>query len=173
MMIGVMAVFLLPVLAALLLSQSNWRPHKTRNSGTLVEPPRSVIATIVTLADGGKLDWHDPQMRWTLLALPGAQCGDECRTRLDEALRMRLTLGRNATRLRVVYLGPALPQDFIVARAPLQAGSDAAGAFSAERAHGNDALALALVDPNGWLMLRYPDGYSAQGLRNDIQQIIY
>ncbi len=173
MLIGVVAVFLVPLLAALLLSQSDWQPHKTRNSGTLVEPPRNVAATVIALTDGSRLDWHDPQLRWTLIALPGANCGDECRTRLDEALRMRLTLGQNAARLRIVYLGAALPGDFVAARAPLQAGSDVAGAFAAERAHGDDALALALVDPNGWLMLRYPDGYSAQGLRSDIQQVIY
>ena len=93
-------------------------------------------------------------------------------TRLDEMLRMRLTLGRNAERVRVVYLGPALPVDVLTARAPLLAGSDDAGFFAGYRATADDALALALVDPNGLLMMHYPEGYSAQGLRSDIQKVL-
>ncbi|MDE2257429.1 MAG: hypothetical protein KGK05_06660, partial [Xanthomonadaceae bacterium] len=86
---------------------------------------------------------------------------------------MRITLGNNAERLRVLYLGPALPRDFLAARAPLAAGRDDSGAFAFARAQGADDLALALVDPRGNLMLRYAGGYSAQGLRSDIMKIIY
>ena len=172
-LLAITCVFLVPLLTAVVLRQSNWQPQKTRNSGTLVVPPRDITATAMTLANGSKLAWHDPEFRWTLLALPGTQCGAECRMRLDEALRMRLTLGHNAERLRVLYLGPSLPVDFVTARAPLQAGRDDAGAFAVERARGEDALALVLIDPNGLLMLRYADGYSAQGLRSDIVRVIY
>jgi hypothetical protein len=172
-LVAIVCAFLAPLLAALALRQSSWQPQKTRNSGTLIVPPRDITTVAATLADGSKLAWHDPQFRWTLLALPGTQCGAECRMRLDEALRMRLTLGRNTERLRVIYLGPPLPADFVAVRAPLQAGSDDADAFAAEHARGEDALALTLIDPNGLLMLRYPDGYFAQGLRSDIVRVIY
>jgi hypothetical protein len=119
------------------------------------------------------LSWRDPEYRWTLLALPGAQCATSCRERLDEMLRMRITLGKNMDRLRVVYVGAPLPADFVTARAPLLAGREESGAFAAEHASGEDSLALVLVDPRGLLMLHYPDGYSAQGLRSDIQKVIY
>ena len=172
-LVAVLLIFAAPLAMAWWLSATGWHPRQTRNSGTLVVPPRDITATAMTLADGSKLVWHDPEFRWTLLALPGTQCGAECRMRLDEALRMRLTLGHNAERLRVLYLGPPLPVDFVAARAPLQAGRDDADAFAAERARGEDALALVLIDPNGLLMLRYADGYSAQGLRSDIVRVIY
>jgi hypothetical protein len=172
-LVALLLLFAAPLLIALLLNLEGWRPQQTRNSGMLVDPPRDVTPSAVTLTDGGRLVWRDPQWHWTLLALPGSPCAAECRTRLDEALRMRLTLGRNAERLRIVYLGPALPADFIAARAPLLAGQDDAGAFADYRAHADDALALALVDPNGLLMLRYAEGYSAQGLRSDILRVFH
>jgi hypothetical protein len=86
---------------------------------------------------------------------------------------MRITLGRNADRLRMLYLGPALAPDVLDARKPLLAGRDDSGAFTFARAQGADDLDLALVDPRGQLMLRYADGYSAQGLRSDVVKILY
>ncbi|HZP66800.1 MAG TPA: hypothetical protein VFB32_10860 [Rudaea sp.] len=169
----IVAAFAIPMALAFVLRFEGWHPVKTRNSGDLVEPPRDVSAVPVTLADGSKLVWRDPAWQWTLLALPGAQCAAVCRERLDEILRMRLTLGRNAERLRVVYLGPALPADFIAARTPLLAGSDDSGAFSGDRAKDGDDLALALVDPNGALMMRYGQGYDARGLREDVVKVLH
>ena len=172
-LVAVLLIFAAPLAMAWWLSATGWHPRQTRNSGILVNPPRDISAVGVTLADGSQLAWRDPHYRWTLLALPGAQCAVACRERLDEMLRMRITLGNNAGRLRVVYVGPPLPVHFVAARAPLLAGRDDSDAFAAARAVGGDSLALALVDPRGLLMLRYPDGYSAQGLRSDIQRVIY
>jgi len=172
-LIALLLLFAAPLLIAFLLNREGWRPQHTRNSGALVEPPLDVTSSAVTLSDGSRLAWRDAQWHWTLLALPGAQCASECRTRLDEVLRMRLTLGRNAERLRIVYLGPPLPADYVRTRAPLLAGTDVAGAFTGDHAQGDDALALAIVDPNGLLMLRYASGYSAQGLRSDIQKVFH
>ena len=171
--IVIVLVFAAPMIAAWLLSASGWRPANTRNSGTLVEPPRDIAATPVTLADGSKLDRKDPQWHWTLLALPGAECGQACQTRLAELLRLRITLGRNAERLRVVYLGAPLAADVAAASAPLQIGRDDSGALAAYRPAAGGALALALVDPNGLLMMRYDAGYDAAKLRADIVKVVH
>ena len=173
MLVFIALLFLVPVLAAVLLNASGWRPRNTRNNGTLVEPPQDVTNVRAALADGAPLAWRTEQRQWTLLALPGAQCGDSCRTRLDEILRMRITLGRNAERVRVVYLGPPLDKDYVAARAPLLAGGVEGDSLAPYRALANDGLALALVDPNGLLMMRYPDGYIAYGVREDIVRVLH
>lgn len=172
-LIGIFVLFAIPLAAAFLLRGSGWQPARTLQSGILLHPPRDVCAVPVTLVDGSRYAWLDPKYRWTLVMMPGSECAQNCQTRLDEAMRMRITLGRNADRLRVLYLGPALAQDFLAARAPLAAGRDDSGAFAFARAQGADDLALALVDPRGQLMLRYADGYSAQGLRSDVVKILY
>jgi hypothetical protein len=171
-LIAVLLLFAAPLLIAYLLNTQGWHPQNTRNSGILVEPPLPVMADAVTIAGGAKLVWRNPQWQWTLLALPGPRCETQCRTRLDEVLRMRLTLGRNAERLRIVYLGPELPMDASTAGA-LMSGHDDADTFAQYRAKGDDALALVLVDPNGLLMMRYPDGYSALGVRSDLQRVFH
>lgn len=172
-LVALLGLFALPLAVAFVLSSSGWQPERTRNAGVLVHPPRDVSATPITLEDGKSYAWRDPGLRWTLLMLPGHACAQHCLTRIEEALRMRITLGRNSERVRALYLGPALPAGFIPAHTPLLAGHDTDGTFAAERAQGNDDLALALIDPQGQLLLRYPGGYSAQGLRSDIAKIIY
>jgi hypothetical protein len=172
-LLAVVALFATPLTMAFLLNVAGWHPGKTRNSGTLIEPARDVRATAVTLSDGKALVWSDPQWHWTLLALPAARCAAACRERLDEILRMRLTLGRNAERLRIVYLGVELPAADVAARTPLLAGRDDAGTFAEFAARGDDTLALAVVDPNGLLMMRYPEGYSALGVRDDVQRLFH
>jgi len=172
-LVALIGLFALPLVIAWILSASGWHPVNTRSSGTLVSPPRDVAGVPIALHGGGRVAWPDSQYRWTLLALPGAECLTNCLTRLEEVTRMRITLGRDADRLRVIYLGPELPAGFLSAHRHLLSGRDVSGALSNERAHGKDELALALVDPRGLLMMHYAAGYSAQGLRSDIKKVIY
>jgi len=170
--IGVVAVFVVPMLIAFALTLVGWEPKGTKAYGTLINPPRQVDAIPVTLAAGDKLVWRNPQWQWTLLALPGGNCAQQCQAALADLVRMRATLGRNASRLRLVYLGPALPADAVTALVPLQAGMDDSNAFADLRAKGDDALALALVDPGGYLMMRYAEGYDLGGVRRDLPKVV-
>jgi hypothetical protein len=173
MFVAIVFVFAAPLIAALLLTRSGWRPEKTRNYGALVQPPVDVGSAPVTLASGGKLDWRDRQWHWSLLALPNGECTAPCQERLAELVRMRITLNRNAERLRLVYVGAPLPADAANALRPmLQASADDA-ALEAWRAQRPGDVALALVDPNGLLMLRYAAGYDAAQLRGDVVKVVH
>jgi len=169
--IAIVLVFAAPLIAAWLLNATGWRPAHTRNSGSLVQPPVDVGAVPVALADGTRLVWKDPQWHWTLIALAGGECGGGCQTRLAELMRLRITLGRNAERLRIVYVGTALPP----AAAPpaLLQGNAQSTALEGYRPPQAGDLALALVDPNGLLMMRYDAGYDAAGLRQDIVKVVH
>ena len=171
-LIAIVLLFAAPLAAALLLNVAGWRPASTRNSGTLVQPPLDVGSVPVTLADGAKLVWRDPQWHWTLLALPNGECAQACQTRLAELVRLRITLNRNAERLRIVYLGAPLPSVAPDA-APLLAGKDDSGALAVYRPAAPGELALALVDPNGLLMMRYAAGYDAALLRGDVVKVVH
>jgi hypothetical protein len=172
-LIAIVLMFAAPIAVALLLNAAGWRPANTRKSGMLVQPPVDIGNVSVTLAEGSKLVWRDPQWHWTLLALPNGECAPACQTRLAELVRLRITLNRNAERLRIVYLGVALPASASAAAAPLLAGNDDNGALAAYRAGNPGELALALVDPNGLLMMRYAAGYDAALLRGDIVKVVH
>jgi len=172
MLIGIFAVFIGPMLVAAMLSWSGWRPAGSKAYGTLIDPPRDVSRAAVTLANGEKFVWRNPQWQWTLLALSGSTCAEQCRAALADVLRMRATLGRNATRLRVLYVGAPLPAEALAQLAPLQQGGDDAATFTPWRAQGDDTLALALVDPGGLLMMSYPQGFDVGGVRRDLPKVV-
>lgn len=172
-LIAIVLVFAAPLVVALLLSRTGWRPAASRNYGVLVEPPVDISAAPVTLAGGGKLDWRDRQWHWTLVALGNGDCAESCQARLADVLRMRLTLSRNAERLRVVYLGSPLPAPALQSLAPLLAGSDDNGVLSAYRPAAAGAPALVLVNPNGLLILRYDPGFDVARVRQDLVKVVH
>lgn len=172
-LIAVLLVFAAPMIVAFLLNRSGWRPENTRNYGTLIDPVRDVSKVGVKLSDGSVFVWSDPQWHWTLLALPGGECKTSCQAALGALMRMRITLNRNAERLRVLYLGAPLPADVAAALAPMQAGADEQNAFAEFRPKSDDALALALVDPNGRLMLRIDSGFDVARVREDLMKVVH
>lgn len=172
-LIAIVLMFAAPLVVALLLNLSGWRPATTRNYGLLVDPPVDVSATPVTLDGGGKLDWSDPQWHWTLVVLASGDCGAACQAQIADVLRMRLTLNRNAERLRVLYLGPALPPEAVAALAPLLTGSDDNNMLATYRPAVVGSPALALVNPNGLLMLRYGADFDVARVRQDLVKVVH
>src|SRR5215475_10288985 len=65
-LLAIALVFGAPLLIALAMNLAGWSPARTRNYGTLVQPPVDVSAVSVAVAGDGRLDWRDPQWHWTL-----------------------------------------------------------------------------------------------------------
>jgi hypothetical protein len=168
----IVALFAAPLLAAYLLNARGWRPAGMRNYGELVEPPRDLRAARFILADGSTLAWEDADWSWTLFALASPGCAAHCLTRLDELRRVRLTLNQNATRVRVVVLGVEPVPAAFAQLAPLQAARDADAHLAPLTPAQPDDVAAALVDPHGYLILRYAAGYDADRLRKDIARLL-
>ncbi len=166
-----LAVFAAPLVLAGLLNAVGWRPPATRNAGELVEPPTDLKAGRFVLSDGSALGWMDADWTWTVFALPGAACAERCMGRLDELRRVRVSLNQNQDRVRVVVLDPALAAR-LVPLAPLFTARGEPAALAALRPKAGDDLAAAIVDPRGFLVLRYPAGYDARGLRKDLAKLV-
>ncbi|MBZ0221683.1 MAG: hypothetical protein K8F35_01520 [Dokdonella sp.] len=170
-LILVVAAFVVPFLGTWYLSTTGWRPQGMRNFGTLIEPPRDLSAARFVLADGGTLGWKDANWSWTVVALPGPDCAQACLRELDELRRVRLTLNRNAARVRLIVLAD-LPQQALASLAPMQSARDVDGVLAAYRPAVADALAVVFIDPHGFLVLSHAAGYDANKLRKDLERAI-
>lgn len=164
-------LFLLaPLIAAIVLSASGWQPQKHRNYGELIEPPQSLEDAVFQLADGSTLAWRDADWSWTIFALPGA-CAEHCMARLDELRRVRLTLGRKASRARVVVLDPALAPR-LAGLEPLITARDVQDRLGGERPAGADQVSVLFADPHGFLVMRFGSDYDADRMRKDLARLV-
>lgn len=170
-LILILLLFAAPLVTAYVLNAFGWRPAGMRNYGTLIEPPQDLTTARIVYDDGSALAWKDAEWSWTVFAIPASPCVATCLERVDELRRARLTLNQNAYRVRVVVLGE-LPADARDAMKPVRAARDLDGRLDSLRPAGAGELALAIADPHGYLVLRYPVGYDANKMRKDLARLV-
>lgn len=165
------SLFIVPVLLAAILATSGWVPG-ARSYGQGIVPQRSVEDVVIELADGSRLDWHDPDWRWSVVAIPGKHCAKVCIAQLDRVHRVRVSLNQNARRARLVYLGtPPNGTEAIDLMKSWQTGNDVNGGFAEWAPIADDGLAIVLVKPDGTALTAYADGFDAAGLRKDLAKV--
>ncbi len=164
-------MFAAPILIATVLAFSGWLPSGRRNYGELVDPPQRIEAAAVT-RDGKPFAWTTPKWHWTLIVRIPDICDAPCRVRLDQVGNLRISLGRHAEKLRVAT-DSDVPPDGVLAKASgvyLLAELPPMVHQSVPAARAD--IALALVDPAGYLMLRYPEQADLARVRKDLGKLI-
>jgi cytochrome oxidase Cu insertion factor (SCO1/SenC/PrrC family) len=165
------SLFILPMGVAALLAFSGWVPD-ARSYGEGIVPQRVVDGIPVELADGTRLDWHDPEWRWSVVAIPGRNCADACKHQLDQVHRARVSLNQKANRVRLLYLGtPPIGTDAEALMRPWDIGKDLGSGFAEWKPDVDDGLALVLVKPDAIALTFYADGFNASGLRKDLAKV--
>jgi hypothetical protein len=163
-------VFAAPILAAALLTVTGWQPT-ARGNGLPITPQRTLADVVVTLDSGSHYAWRntvEPQL--TLVALPGPGCAARCKDTLLKMHNARITLNRNADRLRLLYLG--VRPDTQAPDSDWQAGIDVDGKLNQFRPTEPDTVAAVFVESNATALSYYPSGFDPSGLRKDLQKII-
>ena len=164
-------VFAAPILIAGALALSGWMPEGRRNYGELVDPPVR-LEQPATLVDGEAFPWATPHWHWTLVVRIPEACDGACRERLDQVGNLRISLGRHAEKLRIAVDRP-VPSEGVLARASgVYVLGDVPLALRERVRPGRSDLLLALVDPAGYLMLRYPEQADLKRVRKDLGKLI-
>jgi len=165
------SLFIVPMGVAALLAFSGWVPD-ARSYGEGIVPQRVVDDIAVDLSDGSRLDWHDPEWRWSVVAIPGSRCAEACMKQLDQIHRARISLNQKANRVRMLYLGkPPVGTDADALMQPWDIGSDVNNGFAAWVPDVDDGLAVVLVKPDAIALTHYANGFSASGLRKDLAKV--
>lgn len=170
-LVMIVLLFAAPFLTAYVLDKAGWRPPATRNYGELVTPALDLGTAKFMLADGKPLQWRDRQWSWTIFAIPGPNCATKCMTSIDELRRVRLTMNDSADRVRVIVVDGSLAPVTLARLVPVQTAHDVAGVLAPLRPAAGQ-LAVAIADPRGFLVLRYPAGYDANRMRKDLARLL-
>lgn len=167
-------VFAAPMIVAGLLSWAGWMPG-TKGNGEAIVPQRNFVTEQlrVQLADGKPYAWRDSEPRLTLIALAGPDCAAHCLATLTSMAAARVTLNRNQSRLRLLYLGtPPADDAHDGMRNYWLLGSDVDGKLAGYRPSTPDSVSAVLVESNGTALSLYPAGFDPSGLRKDLQKVI-
>jgi hypothetical protein len=172
-------LFAAPVLVAFVLAQLGWRPAGTRNHGTLLEVPQDFNSVRAIEESDALVDWNTSAGNWHVLFPVPADCGAPCAQQLDALARVWTGLGRHAARVRVLVTGPVdaelraalprFPQAKVVALDPDPLPHPAPVAATDARVA---TLPVYLVDPHGFLVMRYDAGSDLTGLRKDLARLL-
>jgi cytochrome oxidase Cu insertion factor (SCO1/SenC/PrrC family) len=181
----VVFVFLLPVVSATYLYVSGWRPTgKSLQYGELVQPARPVSDAELTDADGAPYRLNALRGKWALVYFSPPPCTPSCQTNLSKMQQVRLTQGRDATRVQRVLIMPdgdisalrelvrQYPGLIAVrgARASLQ--TLMRDFVSSQGTALNVPGRVYLIDPIGNLVLSYAPDADPSGMRKDLARLL-
>lgn len=171
MLVALALIFLLPVGGASLLHLSDWRPGHTRNHGELLAPPRALADLTLHRADGSTYAFAPQERRWQIAVVATPDCAARCVeliAGLDKVWRLQ---GRRADRLQVLWFGP-VPADAVPFRTFVPMQPDAAFAARLPGLAQAGAPSLYLIDPSGFLAMRYAPDFDLAGLRADVTHLL-
>lgn len=166
-------LFLAPLIAALALHFGGWRPPAMRNHGYLYSPARDFQAVQALDSSGREIKWRNQERRWHLLLIAPETCDARCASMLDKVRRVWVGLGRHAADLDVHFVG--VPDDATRAALAAQVRFDVITLRDSpldKVEPETDGLPVYLVDPHGFLVMRFDSGFEPGGLRRDLQRLL-
>lgn len=177
MLVGLMLIFAGPLVIASLMYafRDNVDLPGVSVYGELVSPARPVEQLSASTQNGDNLTVNDLQDHWTLLYLGDSHCDLNCEASLFKLRQVRLSLGREITRVQRWYLyagdKPTEHLTSILARHP--------GMFAARLNLPLGQLledlpdsGIYIVDPHGNLMMHYDTSVTSKGILKDMKHLL-
>lgn len=179
-LLGVAAVFLLPLLLAVVLHLGGMGSGRQRNAGELLQPPRLLAAAGLQQPDGAAAPAEAFKGRWNLLHWQPAACDAACGQALYVSRQVRAALGKDAGQIQRWLLLPAtapVPEAALLAQHADLKVLRATAAFDAGQLAwpGETTPApgfVRVVDPMGFLMLREQLAAEPKGFIRDLERLI-
>ena len=168
-----LALFGAPLLAAIVLHAIGWEPTQTRNHGTLLQPPPDLREFAPLRADGTRYEWSPQDRRWRIAVLPPASCTQACVELIASLDKVWQLQGRRADRLDVLWFGEVPPGAVPFRRfVPMRRDSSLVSQLPEAQPDAQGRPPLYLIDPSGFLAMRYAPGADVAGVREDIARLL-
>lgn len=179
MLVALFVLFFGGMLIAGLLRFSGWRPEGTKNKGELLQPYGDLREYVPTLATGGAYGWKDEPRIWRIVAMP-RDCAStraaECKRLLADFDKVWRLMTKDADRVHVLWAGEmppvvSAPDEVRLIRADdgLRAGL-VGWDIAVDGSPAGDAAWV--IDPNGFVVLRYAPGFDPGDLRSDLARLL-
>ncbi len=171
MLIALFLLFFGTVFGAGVLRFAGWQPQGSRTHGEMLQPPVDVRAATPVLADGQPYPWDPVARTWRIVAAPPAGCAEACIGLAQDLDKVWRLFGHRADHADLLWIG-TLPQG-----APRNAAWREVRADDPLRSLLPDVddpagVPVYVIDPNGFVILRYAPGSDPGGLRTDVARLL-
>ncbi|KRB03139.1 hypothetical protein [Lysobacter sp. Root690] len=165
------AFFFVPMLVAGILRFTDHHPAVTRQHGELLEPKPDLRTHEPRLADGKPYPWQPQARVWRILVAPKADCREACVKLSRELDTVWQLFGKDADQVDILWLGA--PPDGAARPVSLRVLTDSPS-LRAQLPRLNDPAGtpVYVIDPNGFVILRYAPGFEPGGLRADLVKLL-
>jgi hypothetical protein len=159
--VALLLVAFAPLLAAYGLWWGGWEPVSSSAEGQLLQP-------VMPLTQWWGPGEHPAPGHWLLVEVVPPACAAVCSDSLDQLTRLQMALGKDAQRVRRLWLGDIsdltlttpLPTDpYLLTRTAVPAGLP-------------PGVSRFIVDPAGNLILSYAPGQPLQALLKDLRRLL-
>lgn len=152
---------------------SGWQPSATRVRGELLQPPGDLRALSPVTTQGSLYAWN-PSARIWRIAVAASDCtgtrAPGCAQALDAVDKVWRLTGRHASRVHVLWIG-TLPTgqrpNTLRAIRP-----DPKLLQALPRSDVSTGPPVYVIDPNGFVVLRYAPGFDPADLRTDLARLL-
>lgn len=162
----------------------------TSNNGTLVAPPRQINTVALVDDVDAAFAWEDLDPRWTMVVVHlGDVCDNACQQRLYLTRQVHIALGKDFNRVQRVLLTDTTINAVSLAQTaayasrnlrtylaehqglvPLLMQGDDIFVYFPELAEEPDQWYL--VDPAGWIMMRFDDRLDYKAVMSDLKFLL-
>ena len=169
-LVALAALFLVPMLVAGILRFTDRHPAINRQKGELLQPPADLRDATPRLAAGGTYAWNPEARTWRILVPAPAQCDAKCVQLAEGVDKVRALAGRDMIRVDILWLG-AHPANLPTGGVRVLA-DDAALRARLPRADDPHGTPVYVLDPNGFVVLRYAPGFDIGDMRTDLSRLL-
>lgn len=176
LLLAIAGLFFGSMLLAGVLRFSGWQPAATKAHGELLHPPGDLRRVAMQLDDGSAYQWQPSRRTWRIALAPPAACTTACVQLARQLMTVWQLMGQDSDRVQVLWIGEppgAVPRggalQIVRPSAGLLAGLPRSRPSAGEDPRG---VPVYLIDPNGFVVMRYPPGSDPAGLRADLAKLL-
>ena len=159
------------ILGAGILRFSGWQPQGTKVHGEMLKPAVDARGVVPKLAAGGDYTWQPAERMWRIVVAPPASCTTAC-TKLANDLDVVWQLfGNKADHVEILWIGslpPGAPDT--ASRRLLQPTPELMRVLP--RVDDPAGVPVYVIDPNGFVILRYAPGTDPGFIRTDVSKLL-
>ncbi|HEY4530153.1 MAG TPA: hypothetical protein VIG97_07475 [Luteimonas sp.] len=172
-LVFIVVVFFGSAIVAGALRFSGWRPAGMKNHGELLQPPGDLRQVVPRLVDGGEYRWNPVERTWRILVAPPASCTDACVTLSQDLDKVWRLFGHNADHVNILWVGEP-PEGALRNRVwnVVQPDPALSAQLPGVGEGGAQGAPVYVVDPNGFVILRYAPGFDPGHLRTDMARLL-